>query len=55
MNLFKNLILFSSHLLQADSQVQCEQWINSLQLAISNSFKSSNNGIQNTASVCFRK
>ncbi|CAF4607922.1 unnamed protein product [Rotaria sp. Silwood1] len=40
----------SSHLLQADSQVQCDQWINSLQLAIKNSFKSSSDNIQNSAS-----
>ncbi|CAF0882214.1 unnamed protein product [Adineta steineri] len=40
----------SSHLLQADSQLQCDQWVNSLQLAISNSFKSPNGGIQNSAS-----
>ncbi|CAF0914961.1 unnamed protein product [Rotaria sordida] len=40
----------SSHLLQADSQVQCDQWINSLQLAIKNSFKSSNDNVQNSAS-----
>ncbi|CAF1183410.1 unnamed protein product [Didymodactylos carnosus] len=29
-----------SHLLQADSQTECDQWINSLQLAITDSFKS---------------
>ncbi|CAF2460790.1 unnamed protein product [Rotaria sp. Silwood2] len=40
----------SSHLLQADSQSQCDQWINSLQLAIKNSFKSSNDSVQNSAS-----
>ncbi|CAF0993892.1 unnamed protein product [Adineta ricciae] len=40
----------SSHLLQADSQTQCEHWINSLQLAISNSFKSSNGAMQNSVS-----
>ncbi|UJR37232.1 hypothetical protein I4U23_029941 [Adineta vaga] len=40
----------SSHLLQADSQIQCDQWVNSLQLAISNCFKSSNNGMQSSAS-----
>ena len=44
--------LISSHLLQADSQAQCDQWMNSLQLAISNSFKSPNGGVQNSASVC---
>ncbi|CAF4953717.1 unnamed protein product, partial [Rotaria socialis] len=43
----------SSHLLQADSQAQCEQWVSSLQLAIKNSFKSSNDNSQNSASVCF--
>jgi len=46
---------FSSHLLQADSQISCDQWINSLQLAIKNSFKSSNGAIQNSASVCILK
>ncbi|CAF2033615.1 unnamed protein product [Rotaria magnacalcarata] len=40
----------SSHLLQADSQAQCEQWVSSLQLAIKNSFKSSNDNSQNSAS-----
>ena len=42
----------SSHLLQADSQVECDQWINTLQIAISNSFKSPN-GLQSSASVSF--
>jgi hypothetical protein len=52
---FLNKFFFSSHLLQADSQTLCDQWINSLQLAISNSFKSPNGGIQNSASVCILK
>jgi hypothetical protein len=43
--------VFSSHLLQADSQNQCDQWINSLQLAISQSFKTPNSGLQNSNSV----
>ncbi|CAM4818481.1 unnamed protein product [Rotaria magnacalcarata] len=34
----------STHLLQADSQIECDHWVNSLQLAISNLFKSPNNG-----------
>ncbi|CAF4793597.1 unnamed protein product [Rotaria sp. Silwood1] len=38
----------STHLLQADSQIECDQWINSLQLAITNLFKSSDNGNTNT-------
>ncbi|CAF1317283.1 unnamed protein product [Rotaria sordida] len=38
----------SSHLLQADSQIECDQWINSLQLAITNLFKSSDNGNTNS-------
>ncbi|CAF3261881.1 unnamed protein product [Rotaria sp. Silwood2] len=38
----------SSHLLQADSQIECDQWINSLQLAITNLFKSSDNGNANS-------
>jgi hypothetical protein len=42
----------SSHLLQADSQNQCDQWINSLQLAISQSFKTPNGALQNSSSVC---
>jgi Arf-GAP/coiled-coil/ANK repeat/PH domain-containing protein len=43
---------FSSHLLQADSQIECEQWINSLHIAISNSFKSPSDSVLNSASVC---
>lgn len=35
------MVIFSSHLLQADSQVECDQWISSLQLTITNRFKSS--------------
>lgn len=40
----------SSHLLQADSQLQCDQWVNALQIAITNSFKSPNGNIHNSAS-----
>ena len=45
------LTFFSSHLLQADSQLQCDQWVSSLQLAISHSFKTPNGGLPNSASV----
>ncbi|CAF0774316.1 unnamed protein product [Adineta steineri] len=41
----------NSHLLQADSQFECDQWINSLQLAIANSFKLSNNGMATSVST----
>lgn len=53
-NKLKNSVFFflhSSHLLQADSQLQCDQWVNALQIAITNSFKSPNGNIHNSASV----
>jgi hypothetical protein len=50
--IFRSNFPLSSHLLQADSQAQCDHWINSLQLAITNSFKSPNGGLQDSASVC---
>lgn len=40
----RNLFFSSSHLLQADSQLECDQWIAALQLTITNLFKSSEDG-----------
>jgi len=42
---------FSSHLLQADSQIECDQWIHSLHLTITNLFKSSDSGTADSSSV----
>lgn len=46
-----NDLFFSTHLLQADSHIECDQWINSLQLTITNLFKSPDKEISNSSSV----
>ncbi len=50
-DLFIILKCFSSHLLQADSQIESEQWIHSLQLTITNLFKSPDSELTNSSSV----
>lgn len=50
-DLFIILKYFSSHLLQADSQIECDQWIHSLHLTITNLFKSSDSGTADSSSV----